>query len=64
MMTLARPFRDDLAAAIERAECLARENARLRARRARDPYNWIQWSLVSLICLCFAAIVYLGVATG
>jgi hypothetical protein len=58
------PFRDDLAAAVERADRLARENRVLRARLTRGRLHWIQWVLGALIGLCVAAIGYLVVATG
>jgi hypothetical protein len=56
MMLSARPFRDDLAGAIERAERLARDNALLRAKLAARRYDAIQWILVSIIALCGVAI--------
>ena len=52
------PLRDDLAAAIERAERLGRENAVLRARLAAPRFDAIQWMLVGVIALCGAAITY------
>jgi membrane protein required for beta-lactamase induction len=58
------PFRDDLAAALERADRLARENTRLRTKLGRRRLHWIQWALVSLIGLSVAGIGYLAVATG
>jgi hypothetical protein len=58
------PFRDDLAAALERADRLARENTLLRARFTRSRLHWFQGLLVVLIGLCVAAIGYLVVATG
>jgi hypothetical protein len=64
MTTQPMPFRDDLAAMVERADRLARENLALRTKLAATRFNWIQWSLVSLIGLCVAAIGYLVVATG
>jgi hypothetical protein len=64
MKTLSSPFRDDLTAALERADRLARENALLRARLTRRRLHWIQWALLSLIGLSVAGIGYLVVATG
>jgi hypothetical protein len=64
MTRAAMPFRDDLGAAIERADRLERENLALKAKLAATTFNWIQWALVSLIGLCVAAIGYLVVATG
>ena len=52
------PFRGDLAAAVARAERLARENAALRARLAARRFDWFQWSLVGVIALCGAAILF------
>ena len=56
---MATPFRDDLAAAVERAERLAHENAALRARLAARRLDWVQWALVGVIALCGVAITYL-----
>jgi hypothetical protein len=64
MPTLSSPFRNDLAAALERADRLAQENALLRARLKRRRLHWIQWMLVSLIGLSVAGIAYLIMATG
>lgn len=64
MTTLPRPFRDDLTAAVERGDRLARENLTLRAKLKRSRFNWIQWALVALIGLCVAALGYLVAATG
>jgi hypothetical protein len=64
MRTLSSPFRDDLAAAVERADRLACENRALRARLMRGRLHWTQLALVSLIGLSVAAIGYLVVATG
>jgi membrane protein required for beta-lactamase induction len=64
MTTSRSPFRDDLAAALERADRFARENARLRTKLSRRRLHWIQWVLVSLIGLSVAGIGYLVVATG
>jgi hypothetical protein len=58
----APPFRDDLAAAVERAERLARANAALRARLAARRFDWFQWSLVGLIALCGAAMIFILMA--
>jgi hypothetical protein len=55
----ADPFRCDLAAAIERAEHLARENAALRAERATVSWDLLQWSLMGLVALCGLAIVFI-----
>jgi hypothetical protein len=55
----AHPSRDDLAAAIERAGRLARENAALRAALSARSFDWFQWALVSLIALCGVAIIFL-----
>jgi hypothetical protein len=46
------PSRDDLCAAVERAERLADENVALRARRAARRFGWVQWTLVGVIALC------------
>jgi hypothetical protein len=54
-----RPFRDELAAAIERADRLARDNAALRARPQSARFDPIPWMLVGLIGLCVLAISYL-----
>jgi hypothetical protein len=64
MATLPCPFRDDLAAALERADRLARENLALRAKLNRGRLHWIQWALGALVGLSVAAIGYLVVATG
>lgn len=50
--TIATPFRDDLAAAVERAERLADENAALRARLTARRLEWVQWMLVGVITCC------------
>jgi hypothetical protein len=50
------PSRDDLAAAVERAERLAQENAALRARLALRRLDRVQWMLVGVIALCGVAI--------
>ena len=55
----ANPFRDDLAAAVERAERLAHDNAVLRARLAVHRFDWIQWMLVGLIVLCGVTVTYI-----
>jgi hypothetical protein len=57
-----QPFRDDLAAAVKRAEGLARDNAALHARLAARRLDWFQWSLVGVIGLCVAAIAYILMA--
>jgi hypothetical protein len=49
-------FRDDLAAAVQRAERLARANAALRAKLAARQFDWFQWALVGVIALCGVAI--------
>ena len=49
---MATPFRDDLAAAVERAERLAHENAALRARLAARRLDWVQWTLIGVIGFC------------
>jgi hypothetical protein len=49
---MATPFRDALAAANERAERLAHENAALRGRLAARRFDWVQWTLVGVIALC------------
>jgi hypothetical protein len=54
----ARPFRDDLAAANERAERLAHENAALRARLAARRLDWLSWTLVGVIALCVGEIAW------
>ena len=59
MATLAHPFRDDLAAAVERSGRLARENAALRAALAGRRFDWFQWLLVSLIAFCVVAITFI-----
>jgi hypothetical protein len=58
-MLAAHPFRDDLAVALERAERLSRENARLRAKLASQRFNWIQWILVGIVVFCGIATVYI-----
>jgi hypothetical protein len=58
-MISTHPFRDDLAAAIERAELLARENASLRARLAARRWDYVQWTLLGLIALSGVAMVYI-----
>jgi hypothetical protein len=63
-MILPAPFRDNLAAALERADRLAWENTLLRTKLGRRRLHWIQWMLVSLIGLSVAGIGYLVVATG
>jgi hypothetical protein len=50
------PFRDDLAAALGRAERLERDNALLRARLAGRRFDCVQWILVSVIALSALAI--------
>jgi hypothetical protein len=59
MRAEAHQFRDALAAAMERAERLARDNAVLRARLAARRFDRFQWLLVSLLGLCAVAIVYI-----
>jgi hypothetical protein len=59
MTTRAHPFHDDLAAAVERAARLARENAALRATLAARGFDWFQWILVSLIALCSVAMTFI-----
>ena len=49
------PFRDNLAAAVERVERLARENSALRARLAARRLDWVQWMLVGVITCCVLA---------
>jgi hypothetical protein len=51
-----RPYRDALAAAVERAEGLARENAVLRTNLTALRFDWLQWSLVGVIAMCGVAI--------
>jgi hypothetical protein len=63
-MLSAAPFRDDLAAAIARAERLARDNALLRARLAARRLDCVQWLLVSIIALCSVAIGCIILAAG
>ena len=60
------PFRDNLAAAVERVERLARENSALRARLAARRLDWVQWMLVGVITCCVLATASLirGVAVG
>jgi hypothetical protein len=53
------PFRDELAAAIHRAEWLARENARLRGQRAARGLDSVQCTLIGILALCAAAIPYI-----
>jgi len=55
-MLSGHPFRDDLAAALGRAERLERDNALLRARLAAHRFDCVQWILVSIIALSSAAI--------
>jgi hypothetical protein len=58
------PFRDNLAATVERADRLARENRLLRAQLTRRRLRWVQVALLALIGFCVAGIGYLVVATG
>jgi hypothetical protein len=58
----AHPFRDELAAAVRRAERLARDNAALRAKLAVWRFDVFQWALVGIIVLCGIAATY--VLTG
>ena len=53
---LHHPFRDELAAAIRRAEHLSQENAALRTTLAGRRPDWVQWMLIGLIMLCAVAI--------
>jgi len=53
------PFRDELGAAYERAERLARELASLQLRLAAVRFDWLQWTLVGLIAACAMTIEYL-----
>ena len=59
MATRVHPFRDDLAAAVERAARLARENAALRAALAARGFDWFQWILVSLMAFCGVAMTFI-----
>jgi hypothetical protein len=64
-------FRDELGAAVERADRLARENAalrwRLRVYQAAalnkwltwHGFDWVLWATVALMAACVAAIVYI-----
>jgi hypothetical protein len=61
MATLS-PFRD-LGAAYEHIEHLSRENAAPRARLAPWRFDWILWTLATVILLCVIAITYVFAAT-
>ena len=50
-------FRDDLAAAVQRADRLAQDNVALRTRLAARRFDWVQWLLVGVIALCAVATV-------
>ncbi len=65
------PYRDELGAAVERADGLARENVelrwRLRAHQAATLNKWLMWhgidwvrsAMVAFMAACVAAIVYI-----
>lgn len=54
-----RPYRDELAAALERTDRLARENAMLRAGFGTMRLDWWQRGLIGLIAACALTIAYL-----
>jgi hypothetical protein len=58
-MPSAHPWRDDLAAAIEHAERLARDNASLRSRLSTRRFDGVQWMLAGVIALCGLAILFI-----
>ena len=69
MTPLPSPFRDELGAAVERADRLARENAalrwRLRACQAAalnkwltwHGFDWVVWAMVAFMVACVATII-------
>jgi hypothetical protein len=48
-LRLDHPFRSDLAAAVELAERLARENAVLRAKLAVRRLDWAVWAYIAIL---------------